>query len=91
MRIEIDTKHDTKEELEHLGNMLLALSGKSGAKVYEKPKDMFSDDSPGMFNMFSDSSPKEPETPAMFNMFDDSEPEPKESKDVVDDIQIVPY
>ncbi len=29
MKIEIDTKHDTKEELAHLANMLKAIAGSS--------------------------------------------------------------
>ncbi|MFC1723744.1 hypothetical protein ACFL0V_06395 [Nanoarchaeota archaeon] len=63
MRIEIDTKHDSMEELAHLADMLRAISGKQTRsyvrpKRFEKPKDVFADPSPtgGLMNMFGDTS-----------------------------------
>ena len=100
MRIEIDTKNDTKEELAHLAKMLMSLSGSS----YEKPKhtDIFSDDAPasgGMFNMFGESGaePAQPAEPqqGVFSIFDNPSPEAseptEEKRDLIDDLKIVPY
>ena len=68
MKIEVDTKHDSREELSALADMLQRLSRSSGSGAMRpttsepaKPKNIFEDSSPsvGMFNMFSD----EPSTP----------------------------
>lgn len=82
MRIEVDTKHDTKEELGHLARMLLSMSGASHSQIVEKPKhvDMFSDDAPtesgGLFSMFGDNTEPapQPEQPSgdMISLFDSS-------------------
>ena len=56
MKIEIDTKHDTKEELTHLANMLHAISGSEGSNTYpsrlrkkiQRAKNIFEDDSPSV-------------------------------------------
>jgi hypothetical protein len=83
MRIEIDTKSDSREELRHLANMLMALSSSASSNVIVKQRNIFDDPSPGvgMMSMFSDASPKpsaaEPSQPAqsypsLFSIFSDS-------------------
>ena len=71
MKIEVDTKHDSREELSALADMLQRLGRSSGSGAMRtvnetKPKNIFEDSSPsvGMFNMFSD----EPSTPATSTM-----------------------
>ena len=74
MRIEIDTKHDTKEELAHLANMLNALSASSssGSTVMASRLDRklakkglvqsaASEPAPSgdLFNLFNDDSPSQ--------------------------------
>lgn len=92
MRIEIDTKNDTKEELGHLARMLLAMSG--GGAVKPKYKDLFSDDSSsvGTFDQLSQGSPAEntERQPGIFSMFDTPVAQP-EKKDVVDELKLQPY
>jgi len=66
MKIEIDTKSDSKEELMHLANMLHALSGSRVSvshvrhSAYDAPKskNIFDDPSPsvGLFGMFGDTA-----------------------------------
>lgn len=60
MRIEIDTKHDTKEELAQLANMLRALAGASNERniIVEKSRNIFENNSPsgGLMNMFGSES-----------------------------------
>jgi hypothetical protein len=80
MRIEVDTKSDSKEELRHLANMLMALSSSASSNVVIKSRNIFDDPSPsvGMMGMFGDSSsqPAEPQSqqsaPSMFSIFSDS-------------------
>ncbi|MBU2561638.1 MAG: hypothetical protein KKD17_05025 [Nanoarchaeota archaeon] len=61
MKIEVDTKHDSREELAALADMLRRLSSSSGSGVVSQasstPRNIFEDPSPsgGMFNMFGDS------------------------------------
>ncbi|MFC1741340.1 hypothetical protein ACFL3V_02290 [Nanoarchaeota archaeon] len=85
MRIEIDTKHDSKEELAHLASMLKALasSASSGSTIVENRidrkllkkgirQDVFSSEptspepasSGGLFSLFADDSPSQPEQSA---------------------------
>jgi hypothetical protein len=84
MRIEVDTKSDSKEELRHLANMLMALSNSASSNVVVKSRNIFDDPSPsvGMMGMFGDSSDSQPaqqqsqpSSPSMFSIFSDS-PQP---------------
>jgi hypothetical protein len=80
MRIEIDTKSDSKEELKHLANMLMALSN-SSSNVIVKRHNIFDDPSPGigMIGMFSDSpsqaaqqqASQPTQSPSLFSIFSD--------------------
>jgi len=66
MKITIDTKEDTHEELRKIIKMLSSLVGEK--EVMSNQSDMFSDDdngkeeSTGMFNMFSQDKPDALET-----------------------------
>ncbi|MBI5881250.1 hypothetical protein HZB90_03910 [archaeon] len=80
MRIEIDTKSDSREELRHLANMLMALSSSASSNVVVKQRNIFDDPSPGvgMMGMFND-SPSQPSQPqpaqsssSLFSIFSDS-------------------
>jgi hypothetical protein len=87
MRIEVDTKSDSKEELRHLANMLMALSSSASSNVVVKSRNIFDDPSPsvGMMGMFGDNSgsqtaqqqsqPSQQSSPSMFSIFSDS-PQP---------------
>jgi hypothetical protein len=62
MRIEVDTKNDSREELAALADMLQRLSRSSGSgAMIPKPvsRNIFDDPSPGvgLMNMFGDSQP----------------------------------
>jgi len=58
MKIEVDTKVDSREELFHLANMLKAIAGGSKESVVVKSKNIFEESSPsvGLFDMFGSSS-----------------------------------
>jgi hypothetical protein len=60
MKIEVDTKHDSREELAALAEMLqrLSRSSASGTFVPKPSRNIFDDPSPGvgLMNMFGDSS-----------------------------------
>ncbi|NQU78433.1 hypothetical protein HQ545_01565 [Candidatus Woesearchaeota archaeon] len=67
MKIEVDTKFDSKEELEHLAVMLRAIAGKSGAvrvparvnaRDAARQANIFDDPTPsgGLMGMFGNSS-----------------------------------
>jgi hypothetical protein len=98
MRIEIDTKHDTKEELAQLANMLRALAGSSSERsvITEKSGNIFEDPSPsgGLMNMFGsndETSMQKPVTAAapaaqggLFSLFNSAKEQPNTQQDVFD-------
>ncbi|MBU0461999.1 MAG: hypothetical protein KJ574_05415 [Nanoarchaeota archaeon] len=96
MRIEIDTKHDTREELAHLAKMLLALSGSSNSRVLVDGQNN-NEAQGGLFNLFNDDKPAStPEsgygdTYSLFDSQTAAEQKPEEKKDIVDELQIIPY
>ena len=69
MKIEIDTKHDSRDELVHLATMLQAIAGSSNNRSFAlKPKDIkrrqrniFDDPAPsaGLMGMFDNPSPSQ--------------------------------
>jgi len=88
MRIEIDTKSDSREELRHLANMLMALSSSASSSVIVKQRNIFDDPSPGvgMMGMFGESSSQPSQqqssqpaqsSQSLFSIFSDS---PKSSQ-----------
>ncbi len=88
MKIEVDTKHDSREELSALADMLQRLSRSSGSgaiSTYKtepaKPKNIFEDSSPsvGMFNMFNDGPSTSTSAPAPTTM-SASEPQPAQNE-----------
>ena len=91
MKIEVDTQNASKEELRHLAQLLMKLSGQE-ASIVEKPKNIFADDSPaegGLFNIFGNNDSERTAPEPMMGMFES--PSAPESKDVVDDFKIEPY
>ncbi|MBS3136362.1 hypothetical protein J4401_05365 [Candidatus Woesearchaeota archaeon] len=101
MKITIDTKEDSHDEIRKVISLLTHLIGNSGnSEVINESKpsgfvDMFSDnkqsDSQGsIFGMFSDApSQKSEPQPDVFSMFSESKPEPKEEKKV--NLELIPY
>jgi hypothetical protein len=82
MKIEVDTKHDSREELAHLAEMLQKLARSSGSGVVtteSKTANIFEDPAPsgGLFNMFDD-SPSTPTTTPATSTMSAAEPAPSQ-------------
>jgi len=75
MKITIDTKEDSHEELRKVIKMLSSLVGE---KEVMSNRDVFSDENNSDDN-------KDDESPNMFNMFDSSNPETKSEKNSDED------
>ena len=73
MRIEIDTKQDSKEEMRHLATMLHALAGSSGSITsdsrFPDPRDDRIHKKLARKGLFD--SPSKPPASGLFGMFDD--------------------
>ena len=81
MRIEVDTKSDSREELAALADMLQRLARSSGSgAIIPKPvsRNIFDDPSPGvgLMNMFGDSSAQQAPQPVQQSAYQQPASEP---------------
>lgn len=97
MKIEINTNEMSKDELLHLSNMLLALSGQSRAQTPSTSYNS-SDVVEGFGAMFGDQSPSAPVEPQpaqqsgdMFSLFADDTKREEPKREPTERIQIIEY